>query len=208
MKSVRFTASSLMREKADVAINWTAVSVILDPADVYQTLMSNKPVRLDALPREHGIYALHDHTGAIRYIGITKDDKFGFWGRINSRHVGGSEGRSHKFSHAYNTGRMWRDKDDRRPDAMAAKALRRDFARRHCRATYVIVPSKLHDELSKLEQAVQAMAPLGMLSWGNDRSFVSSSEPTALVDALPWEPCYSSETRAAVERQAALYQAK
>jgi hypothetical protein len=65
MKSVRFTASSLMREKADVAINWTAVSVILDPADVYQTLMSNKPVLLDALPREHGIYALHDYTGAL-----------------------------------------------------------------------------------------------------------------------------------------------
>jgi len=190
---------------AGVAINWTVSSMTLDPANVFRTLMSDEPVRLEALPSEHGIYALHDHSGTIRYIGITKVDKFGFRGRINSRHVTGSEGRSHKFSHAYNTGRMWRDKDDGGPDAMAAKALRAVFARRHCRATFVIIPTTLHHELSRLEKAVQAMVPLGILIWGNDRTFVPFSEPTELVDALLGEPSYSSDTRAAVERQAVLY---
>jgi hypothetical protein len=98
--------------------------MILDPAVVLRSLITIDPVRLDALPREHGIYALHDHRGAIRYIGITEADKYGFHGRINNRHVSGSEGRSHKFSHAYNTGRMWRAKKDSRLDAMLAKHLR------------------------------------------------------------------------------------
>jgi len=179
--------------------------MILDPASVFRTLATRDPVRLDEVPFEHGIYALHDHAGMIRYVGITRKDKRGFYGRINERHVGGSESRSHKFSHAYNTGRMWRAKKDNRPDALMAKALRREFARRYCRATFVTVPPTLFGELSRLEIDVQAAAPAGMLDWGSKRSFMPLSEPTELVDALLDELFYSAHDRAAVERQAALH---
>jgi hypothetical protein len=181
--------------------------IILEPSFVLRNLTTRDPVRLDALPREHGIYALHDHAGAIRYNGITKTDRYGFHGRINGRYVGGSESRSHKFSHAYNTGRMWRAKKDKRPDAGLAKDLRRAFIRRHCRATFVIVPPTLWDELSRLEIDVQAMAPEGMLDWGGKRGFVSLSEPKELVDALLDELHFSPDQRAAVERQATLHAA-
>lgn len=182
--------------------------MILDPSIVLRDLTTRAPVHLDALPREHGIYALHDHSGAIRYVGITKADRYGFHGRINSRHVTGSESRSHKFSHAYNTGRMWRAKKDDRPDACLAKQLRTAFVRRHCRATFVTVPPKLWGELSSLEIAVQAMAPDGMLDWGGKRGFVPLSEPKELVDALLDELRFSLDQCAAVERQAALHAAK
>jgi hypothetical protein len=181
--------------------------MILDPSIVLRNLTTGDPVRLDALPREHGIYALHDHTGAIRYVGITKADRYGFRGRISSRHVSGSESRSHKFSHAYNTGRMWRAKKDDRPDASLAKQLRVAFIRQHCRATFVIVPSTLWGELPRLEIAVQAMAPEGMLDWGGRGGFVCLSEPKELVDALLDELRFTPDQRAAVERQAALHTA-
>jgi hypothetical protein len=164
-------------------------------------------VYLSDLPQEHGIYALHDHTGAIRYIGITKADKYGFRGRINNRHVSGSEGRSHKFSHAYNTGRMWRAKRDSRPDAASAKLLRTAFIRRHCRATFVDVPRTLWSGLLELETAVKAMAPQGMDDWGVKRDFVCLSEPKDLVDALLNELPFTFDQRVAVERQAALHAA-
>ena len=45
--------------------------MILDPASVFRDLTTRDPVRLDAPPGEHGVYALHDHAGAIRYVGIT-----------------------------------------------------------------------------------------------------------------------------------------
>jgi hypothetical protein len=178
--------------------------LIRDPSAVLEELTTKQPVRLDVLPRDHGIYALHDHMGNIRYIGETSGDKYGFYGRINNRHVGGSEGRSHKFSHAYNTGRMWRDKKDRSPDAYVAKELRRLFIRRHCWATYVIVSSASGSQLRALEKAVQAIAPKGMMAWGDKRSFEPLPEPGELVDALLNELPFSPEQRAAIERQAAL----
>ena len=176
----------------------------LDPRAILRDLTTRDPVRLDALPRDHGIYALHDHTGSIRYIGITKADKYGFHGRINNRHVSGSESRSHKFSHAYNTGRMWRAKRDDRADAGAAKHLRTAFIRRYCRATFVTVPPTFWGELLRLEIAVQAIAPQGMLDWGGKRGFAFLPEPKELVDALLDELRFSLDQRAAIERQAAL----
>ena len=173
--------------------------------ETLEKLVSSQPSCLDALPRDHGIYALHDHHGEIRYIGITKGDKNGFYGRIYSRHVSGSEGRSHKFSHAYNTGRMWREKRDSSPDAGAAKQLRTAFVRRHCRASYVIVPPAFWSDLSRLELAVQAIAPDGMLAWGSKSAFDPLPEPTELVDALLDELRFTPAQRAAIERQAALW---
>ena len=181
--------------------------MILDPTSVLLNLTTQDPIRLDALPREPGIYALHDHLGAIRYVGITAD-RYGFRGRINSRHVSGSESRSHKFSHAYNTGRMWRAPGDERPDAALAKLLRTAFIRQHCRATFITMPTMLWEELSKLEIAVQAKAPVGMLNWGGRRTFVSLAEPKNLVDTLLDNLRFTHEDRAAIERQAALCPAR
>ncbi|WP_203077392.1 hypothetical protein [Falsiroseomonas ponticola] len=177
--------------------------MVLDPTKVFHELTAREPIPLDALPHDHGIYALYDHAGLIRYIGITKKDKYGFHGRIHSRHVGGSEERSHKFSHAYNTGRMWRAKKDKSADALQAKALRRAFARRYCRAAFLVAPSTVSSDLAALELAVQALAPAGMLAWGSKRSFVPVPEPTRLVDALLDELRYTPEQHAAIRRQAA-----
>jgi hypothetical protein len=178
--------------------------MILDPASTFRDLVTRAPVRLDALPREGGIYALHDHIGAIRYIGVTE---LGFRDRIYRRHVTGSESRSHKFSHAYNTGRMWRAKDDFSSDAKVARALRAAFVRQYCRATYVAVSSARLVELVELEKAVQAMASQEMLDWGERRSFVSLAEPAGLVDKLLLKLGYRPDECAAVERQAALHAA-
>jgi hypothetical protein len=179
-----------------------------DPSIVLRELVSREPVRLGALPHDHGIYALHDHAGAIRYIGITKSIDSGFFDRIHNRHVTGSEGRSHKFSHAYNTGRMWRSKRDASPDACLAKRLRAQFIRRYCRATFVGVPLSLHAELPGLEKAVKALAPQGMDDWADTRTFVPEIEPAELVDALLDDLRFSPDQRAAIERQAALYAAR
>jgi hypothetical protein len=196
-----------MNEQHEAKVHNLDHTMILDPCLVLRSLTTSAPVYLNDLPQEHGIYALHDHTGAIRYIGITKADKHGFRGRINNRHASGSEGRSHKFSHAYNTGRMWRAKRDSRPDAAWAKRLRTAFIRRHCRATFVVVPRTLWGGLLELESVIKAMAPQGMDDWGNRRDFVCLSEPNDLVDALLNELRFTFDQRAAVERQAALHAA-
>lgn len=94
------------------------------------------------------------------------------------------EERSHKFSHAYNTGRMWREKKDQSPDAKAAKALRSAFIRRHCKATFVVVPKVFHAQLPALELAVQDLASSGMRWTGVILTFVALPEPRDLVDAI------------------------
>ncbi|KQQ78456.1 hypothetical protein ASF70_22785 [Rhizobium sp. Leaf321] len=181
---------------------------MLNAEEVLGKLVSGQPSRLDGLTRDHGIYALHDHLGDIRYIGITKGDKNGFYGRIYSRHVSGSEGRSHKFSHAYNTGRMWRQKRDDSPDALVAKHLRIAFVRRHCHASYVIVPPEFWSDLSRLELAVQAIAPNGMFAWGSKRAFIPVPEPREMVDEMLDELNFTPVQRTAVERQATLHAAQ
>jgi hypothetical protein len=179
-----------------------------DPSTILHDLVGGQPVRLGALPHDHGIYALHDHTGTIRYIGITKSIDSGFFDRIHNRHATGSEGRSHKFSHAYNTGRMWRAKRDAGPDARLAKRLRTEFIRRHCSATFVTVPRSLWGELPRVEIAVQALAPRSMLDWGGKRGFATLSEPTDLIDALLDDLRFTPDQRAAVERQEKLHVAR
>ena len=179
----------------------------LNPPVVLQELISREPMRLSALPHDHGIYALHDHAGTIRYIGITKSIDSGFYDRIHNRHVTGSEGRSHKFSHAYNTGRMWRAKRDRSSDAFLCKQLRTKFIRSYCRATYIAVPPSLWVDLPRLEVAVQELAPVNMLDWGGKRAFACLPEPKHLVDSLIEYLNFAPEQRAAVERQAVLFEA-
>jgi len=41
--------------------------MIVDPSAIFRNLTTRDSARLETLPRDQGIYALHDHTGAIRY---------------------------------------------------------------------------------------------------------------------------------------------
>lgn len=178
----------------------------LDAEDILQKLLVQEPKRLNVLPRENGIYALHDHFGKIQYIGITIKDRYGFYGRINGRHVSGSEGRSHKFSHAYNTGRMWHAKKDVSLDAKLAKELRRCFVRKYCRATYLVIEAPALPQLPRVEiEVISAARKLLPLHWTDERSFAPLFEPTELLDILLKELRYSPSQTAAIERQAALY---
>jgi hypothetical protein len=186
---------------------------MLEPYSVLDFLTSRVPVTLEKLPNEHGVYALIDHMGQVRYFGVTAAATGGFRVRINNKHVTGSEGYSHKFSHAYNTGRMWRSRapcalQDSR-DAKAAKRLRAVFCRRHCKAAYFSVPLSgarrdYFGELTALEKQIQSIASPLMRRWER-LHFVVEDEPKEMVDALIDELGYSAELRGALERQAELF---
>lgn len=171
---------------------------MLNPSDVLRLLTTSAPVRLEALPDTCGIYALWDHTGQVRYIGSTPRATEGFYTRIFNKHTAGSEGRSHKFTQAYCTGRMWRFCKLLHPagslvgqqadDAKLAKRLRTAFIRKHCRATIVeigeeAIPGPYSAGLVSLERAVQALAPAAMRAWEGIR-FPPLPEPVHLVDVL------------------------
>jgi len=186
---------------------------MFDPHSVLDALTSSEPVALEKLPDEHGVYALFDHTGQVRYFGVTVANGGGFRVRINNKHVTGSEGYSHKFSHAYNTGRMWRSRgpcalQDPR-DAKAAKRLRAVFCRRHCRAAYFSIRllgtgRDYFGELSALEKQIQSIAPPSMRRW-EKLNFVAEDEPKEMVDALIDELGYSAELRKSLTRQTELF---
>jgi hypothetical protein len=170
-------------------------------------LRSQKLRKIDDLPNAVGAYALADHLGEIHYIGITEADSFR--DRIYSRHVNGSEERSHKLACNYNIGRMWRDRKsaDHVPhDAQIAKDLRREFIRRHCHAACIPL-DYTKQELEQLEQEIFAIAPPNMISWNATRMRVNRlPEPRDLVDALIEELGLSLGERAALDRQAGLFE--
>jgi hypothetical protein len=170
-------------------------------------LKTQKLRRIDDLPTAIGVYALANHLGNLHYIGITEADSFR--DRIYSRHVNGSEERSHKPACNYNIGRMWRDRKcaDHVPrDAKISKDLRREFIRRHCLAA--CVPLELSKPaLEALEKELLLIAPPEMTSWNRTRKRVNRlPEPRDLVDALIEELRLSSDERAALERQEALFE--
>ena len=117
-------------------------------------LKNQKLKKIDDLPDAIGVYGLADHLGNIRYIGVTAADSFR--DRIYSRHVNGSEERSHKLACNYNIGRMWRNRkcaDHVERDAKIAKDLRREFIRRHCFAACVPLDQTKH-ALEALEKEI------------------------------------------------------
>lgn len=167
-------------------------------SEVLDRLASQKPASLFGLPKSFGIYALWDHEGAIRYIGATPRMTEGFNIRVGNKHVTGTEGRSHKFSHVYCVGRMWRFCRKLHPDsagqaenlldAKAAKRLRTLFIRRHCAATYVEIRHNQINEnyfsfLTDLERAVYEVAPASMSQWAGVKC-PQVSEPATLVEDL------------------------
>ena len=172
-----------------------------------EALKNQKLRKIDDLPDAVGVYALTDHLGGIHYIGITAAGSFR--DRIYSRHVNGSEERSHKLACNYNIGRMWRDRKsaDHVPhDAQIAKNLRREFIRRHCLAACIPL-DYTKQALEALEKEIFAVAPPDMISWNATRMRVNClPEPRDLVDALIEEFGLSLDERAALDRQAKLFE--
>lgn len=171
----------------------------MQPAAILSRLLGATPMQLSAVPRGPGIYALYDHAGEARYVGITAKC---LRDRIFNRHVGGDDN-SHKFSSAYNAGRMFHSR--RHPstcpkDGPVAKEFRRLFVRDHCRAVAISLPSMGKEELFALEAQVIALAPQSALSWNNARRF-RAVEPEDAVDAFIKKLRWPDERVASLERQ-------
>jgi hypothetical protein len=163
--------------------------------------------KIDDLPKATGVYGLADHLGDIHYIGVTAADSFR--DRIYSRHVNGSEERSHKLACNYNIGRMWRNRicaDYVERDAKVAKDLRREFIRRYCFAVCVPFNQTKH-ALEALEKEIFTIAPPEMISWNSTRKRVNRlPEPRDLINSLIQELGLSANDVAALERQAKLFE--
>ncbi len=169
--------------------------------EILRLLQRAKPRPTSEVPRNcRGIYGLFDHTGEFRYIGSTSSSAETFYKRIHQRHRTGSESSSHYFSRMYNTGRMWRLRNDptTKADGDIAKRLRNAFIAQHCSAVWVALPD--HAPISDLEAQVIAEAPPEMIAW-NRRGMAAYEEPTTLVDALIESLRLSPYERAALGRQ-------
>lgn len=172
-------------------------------AEILAMLRAATPRPTSEAPDDaRGIYGLFDHTGAFRYIGSTSSASETFRKRIHQRHRTGSESTSHYFSRMYNTGRMWRLRNDpaTKADGDIAKALRNAFIARHCAAVWVPLPDDA--DIAGIEARVIALAPQDMIAW-NRRGMDPYEEPTTLVDALIEELDLSPFERAALGRQLA-----
>lgn len=171
--------------------------------EILATLKTAEPRSTREAPRDsRGIYGLFDHNGTFRYIGSTSSENETFYKRIHQRHRTGSETSSHYFSRMYNTGRMWRLRNDRvtKADGDIAKALRNAFIARHCGAAWVPLPD--YAPIAKLEREVIDLAPSEMIAWNHCR-MDPYEEPVDLVDALIDELGLNPFERGALGRQRA-----
>lgn len=167
---------------------------------ILDVLMTQEPKRLDALPLAQGVYALYDHEGVARYIGVTE---MGIRRRIHNYHCGG-DGNSHKYSTIFNAGRMFHERKDPRTcqtDGPIAKELRRLFARETCKAVGYPLPDLTVPELYALERELRRMAPVDALSW-NDSRKLNAFEPKAALDAFLASISWPDRKLEAIERQA------
>lgn len=177
------------------------MTIIPTATEILDLLKQVSPSRTAEAPRDaRGIYGLFDHTGTFRYIGSTSSSTETFYKRIHQRHRTGSENASHYFSRMYNTGRMWRKRNDpaTKTDGDIAKALRNEFVARHCGCVWVPLPD--HADIASLEAQVITLAPPEMVAW-NRRGMEVYDEPVDLVDALIAELRLSPVERAALSRQ-------
>ena len=171
------------------------------PDRLLSTLMSMEPQTTNEAPDDcRGIYGLVDHLGHLRYIGSTSAPNETFHRRIHHRHRTGSEHLSHYFSRMYNSGRMWRRRNDQATmaDGKVAKRLRNAFIEAHCRAVWVPLPDTA--PISQLEHAVISLAPESVVAW-NRHGMPVYAEPIDLVDALIERLGLSHDDRAALNRQ-------
>ncbi|PQO24902.1 hypothetical protein C2I36_00470 [Rhodobacteraceae bacterium WD3A24] len=151
-----------------------------------------------------GIYGLVDHQGDRRYIGSTRANNETLYKRIHQRHRTGSETSSHYFSRMYNTGRMWRLRNDpeTRADGDIAKALRNAFIAEYCKAVWVALPDDI--DIAGLAQEVIALAPREAIAW-NRRGMDAYEEPIDLVDRVVHRLGFGAAERAALDRQKARF---
>ncbi|MFC2970188.1 exonuclease domain-containing protein [Acidimangrovimonas pyrenivorans] len=171
------------------------------PEALLDALLSAEPRLTTEAPRDcRGLYGLIDHEGLLRYIGSTSSANETLHKRIHQRHRTGSENTSHYFSHMYNTGRMWRDRDDAttKSDGDIAKRLRNEFISDHCRAVWVALSDDRN--IAALEAEVLAIAPPDAIAW-NNRGMAPYAEPGELVDATLRRLGLSDAELAALERQ-------
>lgn len=172
-----------------------------DPETLLRWLLTATPRKTTEAPDDaRGLYGLVDHLGQIRYIGSTSAPNETLRKRIHLRHRTGSESTSHYFSRMYNSGRMWRDRDDAatKSDGDIAKALRNEFVSDHCRAVWLPMPDSLN--IAQLEMEVLAIAPPQATAW-NRRGMDPYDEPVELVDATIKRLGLGAEQLAAIDRQ-------
>lgn len=178
----------------------------MSPEAILERLIESPKVKLNALSADQGVYALYDHEGVARYIGVTE---MGLKKRFHNYHVGG-DGNSHKFSTIYNAGRMFHTRDDPYSDAndgRVAKELRRLFCRRYCSAVGIPLPELTKMELFALETKVRRIAPKHALSW-NDTRVLDAYEPTDLLNIFLKEVSWPSAKSEAIARQAGRWHQK
>jgi DNA polymerase-3 subunit epsilon len=169
--------------------------------EILQLLKQAKPRPTREAPRDcRGIYGLFDHKGQFRYIGSTSAKNETFYKRIHHRHRTGSESTSHYFSRMYNTGRMWRLRNDlaTKVDGDISKSLRNEFIARHCSCVWIALPDDAN--IAALETEVIRLAPEEMIAW-NRRSMEAYEEPIQLVDELIENLGLGPYERAAIFRQ-------
>ncbi|WP_193175438.1 3'-5' exonuclease [Oricola nitratireducens] len=173
--------------------------------DILHQLLTVKPQPTAVAPKDcRGIYGLVDHLGALRYIGSTSSAEETFHKRIHQRHRTGSETGSHYFSRMYNTGRMWRLRNDpaTKADGDIAKKLRNAFIAEYCKAVWVPLPDEI--DIARLEQEVIALAPRDVIAW-NRRGMDAYDEPVDLVDRVIGHLDFRDAELAAIDRQKARF---
>ena len=168
-------------------------------------LLTATPQPTAMAPKDcRGIYGLVDHFGELRYIGSTTSQSVTFYKRIHQRHRTGSVTASHYFSRMYNTGRMWRQRNDpaTKADGDIAKKLRNEFVAEYCKAVWVSLADEL--DFARLKQEVIALAPAHVVAW-NDRGMDPYDEPESLVDLVIDSLGFGEVEMAALERQKARF---
>lgn len=175
-------------------------------SEILAKLLAMQPRPTAEAPGDsRGIYGLVDHHGDLRYIGSTSSECETFRKRIHHRHRTGSETHSHYFSRMYNTGRMWRLRDDpsNTADGAIAKRLRSAFVAKHCAAVWVPLPDNA--DIARLERQVISLAPPEVKAW-NSRGMEVYPEPIELVDELVEQLALNAADQAALERQRARFE--
>jgi hypothetical protein len=176
------------------------VNNIVGPKQILDHLLSAPPVRLNAVPTGAGIYALYDHEGRARYIGITAKC---LHDRIYKRHVGG-DNNSHKFSTIYNAARMFHSRKHPATcmkDGPVSKELRRLFIREHCRAVAIPMYGLEKQKLLEIEAKLLSDAPFESTRWNNVRE-LQACEPVELLNGFLEELGWPQVKLDAIERQA------
>lgn len=179
--------------------------VSVSPENILEQILDATPQATSMAPNDcRGIYGLVDHLGDLRYIGSTSSASETFYKRIHQRHRTGSETTSHYFSRMYNTGRMWRLRNDpaTKADGDVAKKLRNAFIAEHCRAVWVPLSDDL--DIAGLESAVISLAPREAVAW-NRRGMDAYDEPVELVDLVIDQLMFGAAERAALDRQKARF---